>query len=540
MRHICSSPWSGFALVIASLILTSCSSAPSNANQSSSGTSQPTAAKATPVITWSAPAAIMNSTPLSAAQLDATANVPGTFVYTPASGSVLTVGTQTLSATFTPTDTASYNNATASVSITVNAASPMPPTPSPTTPTITWATPAAITNPTPLSVTQLDATANVPGTLVYTPPAGTVLAAGTHTLSVSFTPSNTAQYTTANDSVSITVNPAATTSAEFIYVGGPNPTISGMTISNGSVTTVPGSPFTGPAKSIGFTIASAGDLIFGYDQSDASLVAWKVDAQTGALAQISSSSQAAVLLSIDPTFQYLYGWGNDGTSNLYGYSIDHQNGQLTAVHDSPFSTPYDFGPALVSPDGQWMCGTTPWDRQTGQSIIVCYQRDPASGALVGNAILGGEGASNIYFENGDYLIGDFVNSAGRAGIEVFQPTAAGINQVSFLASVSYMNLAVNLPTSLVAATTSGNPGNAIILYSFNSKTGTLTQLSQTPMAEAPVNQGFSCNGAYLAVVHNADNLVSVYAISGSSLQELSGSPITVATEDFFNVVAACP
>jgi hypothetical protein len=62
----------------------------------------------------------------------------------------------------------------------------------------------------------------------------------------------------------------------------------------------------------------------------------------------------------------------------------------------------------------------------------------------------------------------------------------------------------------------------------------------TNLAEAPVTQGFSCNGAYLAVVHNADNLVSVYAISGSSLQELSGSPITVATEDFFNVVAACP
>jgi hypothetical protein len=62
----------------------------------------------------------------------------------------------------------------------------------------------------------------------------------------------------------------------------------------------------------------------------------------------------------------------------------------------------------------------------------------------------------------------------------------------------------------------------------------------TNLAEAPVNQGFSCNGAYLALVHNADNLVSIYAISGSSLQELSGSPFTIAPEEFFNVVAACP
>ena len=46
------------------------------------------------------------------------------------------------------------------------------------TPTITWATPADITYGTALSATQLNATASVPGTFVYTPVAGTVLNAG--------------------------------------------------------------------------------------------------------------------------------------------------------------------------------------------------------------------------------------------------------------------------------------------------------------------------------------------------------------------------
>ena len=50
-------------------------------------------------------------------------------------------------------------------------------------PTITWNTPAAITYGTALSSTQLSATANVPGTFVYTPAAGTVLKAGKQTLS---------------------------------------------------------------------------------------------------------------------------------------------------------------------------------------------------------------------------------------------------------------------------------------------------------------------------------------------------------------------
>ena len=57
----------------------------------------------TPVITWPAPAPIPCGTALSATQLNATTTVPGTFVYTPAAGAQLPIGTgHTLSVTFTP------------------------------------------------------------------------------------------------------------------------------------------------------------------------------------------------------------------------------------------------------------------------------------------------------------------------------------------------------------------------------------------------------------------------------------------------------
>ena len=79
--------------------------------------------KATPTITWNAPGAISYGTALSSTQLDATADVAGTFAYTPASGTVLNVGNnQTLSATFTPTDATDYIVATVSVSINVEQA----------------------------------------------------------------------------------------------------------------------------------------------------------------------------------------------------------------------------------------------------------------------------------------------------------------------------------------------------------------------------------------------------------------------------------
>jgi hypothetical protein len=73
-------------------------------------------------------------------------------------------------------------------------------------PTVTWPAPANITSGTELSGMQLDATASVPGTFAYTPPAGTVLSAGTQTLSVTFTPADVKGYAKATMSVPITVN----------------------------------------------------------------------------------------------------------------------------------------------------------------------------------------------------------------------------------------------------------------------------------------------------------------------------------------------
>jgi ribosomal protein S11 len=80
--------------------------------------------KATPTIAWSTPSTVTYGTALSSAQLDATASVPGTFVYSPASGTVLGAGTQTLSVSFTPYDTDDYNNASATVSLQVNKVTP--------------------------------------------------------------------------------------------------------------------------------------------------------------------------------------------------------------------------------------------------------------------------------------------------------------------------------------------------------------------------------------------------------------------------------
>jgi hypothetical protein len=87
-----------------------------------------------------------------------------------------------------------------------------------TTPVLTWATPAAITAGTALSATQLDATASVAGSFVYNPAAGTVLSTpGSVTLSATFTPTDTTDYNSASASVTLTVNPAATSAPAYTW-----------------------------------------------------------------------------------------------------------------------------------------------------------------------------------------------------------------------------------------------------------------------------------------------------------------------------------
>ncbi|GGA80048.1 hypothetical protein GCM10011507_34120 [Edaphobacter acidisoli] len=116
--------------------------------------------------------------------------VAGSFAWTtPTTAPV--AGTQTESVTFTPANTTDYYAVTGTVTVTVTQAMP----------TVTWSAPTSISYGTALSAAQLNATASYNGAAVagafnYSPAAGTVLSAGSHTLSVSFIPTDTTDYAT--------------------------------------------------------------------------------------------------------------------------------------------------------------------------------------------------------------------------------------------------------------------------------------------------------------------------------------------------------
>jgi hypothetical protein len=202
-----------------------------------------TVAKATPVLTWATPAQITSTTALSGTQLDATAAgvsgaaLAGSFVYTPAAGSMLTVGAHTLSVTFTPTDATDYATATKTVQIQVVAETIQLISISPTT-TVLSTTPLPVTLTgagfPPTAVVQLNG-ATLPTTVISTTqlgvtiPAANLEKAGTLALTI-YDPASLAT----SNAVSLSVaapTPAATITVPATVTSAAQPTV-GLTLAN--------------------------------------------------------------------------------------------------------------------------------------------------------------------------------------------------------------------------------------------------------------------------------------------------------------------
>jgi hypothetical protein len=148
-----------------------------------------------------------NNNPLSGVTVTYTAPATGAGVRL-SSASAATGGDGTASVTAIANDRAGSYTVMAMLSGTTAAGFSL--TNTKATPAIAWATPAAIPYGIALSATQLNATAGgIAGSFVYAPAAGAVLSAGPQTLSVIFTPADTADYNPASGSVVLAVGQMA-------------------------------------------------------------------------------------------------------------------------------------------------------------------------------------------------------------------------------------------------------------------------------------------------------------------------------------------
>jgi len=154
--------------------------------------------KATPAITWAAPAA--DSVWDTAERDPAQRQLDGRWDVRLHSGSRSGPRRRTADTLghFYAHDSADYTAATVYITLVVNKGAPA----------ITWAAPAGIPYGTALSATQLNANTTVLEPTSTRRPAGTVLSAGPQTLSVSLYADDSTDYNTATSTVQLTVNKA--------------------------------------------------------------------------------------------------------------------------------------------------------------------------------------------------------------------------------------------------------------------------------------------------------------------------------------------
>jgi N-acetylneuraminic acid mutarotase len=206
--------------------------------------------KATPsVTTWPTASSITYGQTLASSTLSGGASTPaGSFAFTTPT-TAPGAGTASQSVTFTPTDAADYSTLTGTVSVTVNKATPS---------VTTWPTASSITYGQTLASSTLSGGASTPaGSFAFTTPI-TAPGAGTASQSVTFTPTDTTDYSTLTGTASVTVNkamPSVTTwpTASSITYG---QTLASSTLSGGASTPAGSFAFTTPTTAPGAGTAS--------------------------------------------------------------------------------------------------------------------------------------------------------------------------------------------------------------------------------------------------------------------------------------------
>ena len=328
-------------------------------------TVQLTVNQITPVIRWPTPAAITYGTALSSAQLDATSTVPGTFVYTPAAGTVLPGGVQTLSVTFTPTDTTDYATVTATVNLTVlQAATTMQLSASTTsvpagTPFTLTATVNDNVSQTPSGTVTFYNGGNVVGTAPLANGVATFSLAlttlGTSTMTASY-PGNANFLGATSNSVAITVL-AATTSN--LLAAAPNPDPVGGTVTfTSTLSSLNGTPAGSVTFYDGTTSLAVVPLVSGVAQFSTNALAIGSHNITSEYAgsQLFSGSTSNVVVEVVEDFGIAASPGSQtvytGVEASYTVTISALPGFNLPVtlscSQSPANTTCAFSPATIS------------------------------------------------------------------------------------------------------------------------------------------------------------------------------------------------
>jgi uncharacterized repeat protein (TIGR02543 family) len=278
-----------------------------------------TVSKGTPTFSaWSNVSKTFGDSPFTVTAPTVTGSVPGSFSYSSAttsvisvSGSTLTVagaGSSVIEATFTPSNTTNYNIAKTTMTVTVGK----------TTPTFSaWSNVSKTFGDSPFTVTAPTVTGSVPGSFSYSSATTSVISvsgstltvagAGSSVIEATFTPSNTTNYNIAKTTMTVTVSKGTPTFSAWSNVSktfGDSPfTVTAPTVTG----SVPGSfSYSSATTSVisvsgsTLTVAGAGSSVIEATFTPTDSTNYNV-AKTTMTVTVGASSQSITRTSTSPT-----------------------------------------------------------------------------------------------------------------------------------------------------------------------------------------------------------------------------------------------
>lgn len=211
---------------------------------------------------------------------------------------------------------------------------------------------------------------------------------------------------------------------------------------------------------------------------------YAIDQSTGALSKTASSSNAPPVgaNSVAGPNGFLF---NDGNGLVQSFSINSQNGQLTAV-GSPLSTGGSGGAIALSGDGKFLYIA---NRAEGTVAVFSVSN---SGALTPVGAAFSSGATGIFFAaltpDGKFLYLVFSNTAGQSvkGFAV-NPAAGKFTAIQGGATNNANSITVDSSGKFAYVTLVTSTNFVLATYSIDPASGALTQMSQaaSPISDDP-------------------------------------------------------
>jgi 6-phosphogluconolactonase len=340
---------------------------------------------------------------------------------------------------------------------------------------------------------------------------------------------------------------ASTTSpvVGYTYVNGNTPTantIDGFARhADGSLTPLAGSPFAAGGAGLGTGLASQGAIEATQDgryllavdagSNQVSVLRITADGVPVLVGQpVSSDGIKPVSVAVSPLGLVYVANSGAGGSNYTGFRLGF-NGTLTPVRGSTYAVPdvSGLGDVFFNAFGNHLVGTRTGTSEI-DSFLVLADGDllPAQGSPFTGQGLGQLGAEFSPASPSQLFVSDAHNGAGLGTISAYKDSFFG--QLTSVGSSPYadgqtapcwVEISHNGKYLFTVNTGSGN----ISSYAINPD-GSLSLIGSTPIngGGADIDARLSPDGKYLLVDGSGMHFVSVFAVNGGSLTEVSSSP----------------